>query len=73
MDVRAALLASKENGRSYSRARVLHGTRGWIRWDPEKGESFMYRLTYEDLVAEDWELSSETIERITKGRWVVAP
>ncbi len=66
MTVREALLASKENGHTYSRVSNT-GFVGWICWN----DTTMYRLSAEDLVAEDWEPSSKVIEALTDGAYTV--
>jgi hypothetical protein len=68
MNIQQALQWSKDNGgRHISRARPqTHGTVGWIAsFKPE----FVYRLTFEDLTADDWEPAADTIARVTNGRW----
>jgi hypothetical protein len=67
VNVKEALEWSRANGgRHVSRAHPKHGTVGWIAWEDEK---FVYRLQFEDLIADDWEPSAETIARVTNGRW----
>jgi hypothetical protein len=67
MNIKEALEWSKANGgRQVSRKTPVHGTVGWISWDTE---AFVYKLTFEDLTADDWESTAENISRITNGRW----
>lgn len=49
MNIREAMLASRETGRAV----VRDGGTKWIRWvEPER--ECVYRLTADDLLAEDW-------------------
>lgn len=42
---------------------------GWIAWyAPE----WVYRLSFEDLTADDWEPQAVVIEKVTQGRYVAA-
>jgi len=45
MNIREALLESKENGSAYSRGGM------WIKWYP----GWEYKLSLDDLISEDWE------------------
>jgi hypothetical protein len=73
MNIKDALLESKANGgRAYSRKKPDVGTVGWVAFDAETGACCIYRLTWEDLTADDWEPSSDTVARITNGRWASA-
>jgi hypothetical protein len=71
VNIKEALEWSKANGgRHVSRGSPDCGTDGWIAWSAEHGgPAFVYKLTYEDLTADDWEPSAELIDRITNGRW----
>lgn len=53
MTIGEALAASKLNGRAYARGGGL-----WVRYDPD----FVYRLSAEDLMADDWQLVGEPTE-----------
>lgn len=55
MNVKEALEWSKEHGgRAVDRAHPSpsFGWRGWLAWS---SEDYVYKLTFEDLVADDWE------------------
>ena len=56
MNIGDALKKSKEEGGAFSR-RI---GRAWIAW---WSEDFEYRLTYDDLVANDWEPTGKTAPR----------
>lgn len=70
MNVKRALEWSrKHDGRAVSRAHPGDaGFGGWISW---RDATFVYKLTFEDLTAEDWEPAAETVGRETKGRWAI--
>ena len=70
MNIKEALEWSRaHSGRSVSRAKPICGTVGWIAWDTD---AFVYKLTFEDLTADDWEPSAVTVENVTQGRWTTA-
>jgi hypothetical protein len=64
-----ALKLSRENGRTYSRRPKSGSYVGWIAWDDDHE---YYGLSAEDLIAEDWQDSAQTVSEITGGRWVLA-
>jgi len=67
MNIKEALEWSKANaGKAVSRASPLNGHVGWIAWD---SDGWVYKLQFEDLTADDWEPSAETIDRVRGGRW----
>jgi hypothetical protein len=66
MNIGEALKRSKETGESFMRdAPGLNGWTGWIAYE----EGHVYRMAYEDLVADDWVPAKEKVDRMTKGRW----
>lgn len=65
--LREALLLSKDTGENFTRD-SSEGFVGWVSWV----DHFIYELEGEDIVAEDWQPSSQVIERLTKGRWTTA-
>lgn len=66
MTIVEALISSKEkDGEMFSCPQMG----GWIAWK----EDHVYRIPAEAMISTEWELSSTYIERITKGRWQLAP
>jgi hypothetical protein len=64
MNIREALLESKESGQQYMRV-GSDGFSGWIRWF----EPHTYELNAVDLVADDWVPAADGIEKLTDGKW----
>lgn len=64
MSIVEALKKSKETGESFTRT----SGGGWISWDAD----WTYKLSGEDLIADDWEPAVELISRITGGKWCLA-
>jgi hypothetical protein len=60
MTLLEALEQSKRTGPGMRFMRRSPGRMGWVH---------TYRLSYEDLVADDWETEREHVERVTGGRW----
>jgi len=65
MTIIEALTLSKKNGRAYMRVR---GGAGFVQW----AEGYTYRLTTEDLLADNWEDVATGIPKLTGGRWSAA-
>ncbi len=64
MNILEALELSKETGRQYSRL----GGGGWIRYK----EGFVYELSLDDLLSNEWQDSAEVVKIITNGKWQLA-
>lgn len=63
MTIIEALKISKETGRSFTRKGSF-----FTKWDPD----WTYKLTGEELLADDWEDVETFIPKLTSGCWGAA-